>query len=262
MTKRHITIFNKRDLLLHVTSFLVERDIAIICSTNKIVKKIVISSRFMPLYYRIYRLSFTNLMKLYDDKSNIIHDNADKIRSRYDISNLALIIKTAKQNCKCDSLRLCMEVESLWMKNELLFAQNHCSACLIYRDLLEIECLHDILQVNIQPHYKYIHHVRVYNYVNYVKIIIRPVPTYTFYPYMADYPYMVDYPNNIEKIVGKYIAKAKLFKINNLPHQRHTHHQTQSQQYKSNRKHYVAHKYPKIMNLRHVNTRNKIIKSR
>ncbi|AYV78993.1 MAG: hypothetical protein Faunusvirus1_13 [Faunusvirus sp.] len=223
-------IFDKRDILLYITSFLDEVEVAILCSVNKVTKQIVINSRYIPLYYQIHQLSFREILNMVLKLNNLIARNCDIIAERYNLLNLIYDIKLfRKQYCTCKLSR----VTSLMLLcgyscTDIL---QNCAICELYNCLFRIN-LCRLTDADMKIYHKY----RQYRH---------PQRTYYITHFFDTNPF-----NNIK------IAKhAQLFTMG----KRQAKIYRQPAPPKSKNK---TGKIYKITNVHHVNARNKIIKTR
>jgi hypothetical protein len=83
-----ITIFNNRDLVLYIATFIEQFDIFKLCLVSSITRKIILASSQIPLYHQIRLFSSHQLIVNYHSKKSILRNNIDTINNNPYIKSL------------------------------------------------------------------------------------------------------------------------------------------------------------------------------
>ncbi|AYV79087.1 MAG: hypothetical protein Faunusvirus2_34 [Faunusvirus sp.] len=84
----NVTIFNRRDLIVHVTTFMQQLDIFKLCLVSCVTRKIILSSREIPLYHQIKSIPLHYLIDTYHLETSILRNNIDIIDTNPYIKSL------------------------------------------------------------------------------------------------------------------------------------------------------------------------------
>ncbi|AYV79101.1 MAG: hypothetical protein Faunusvirus2_48 [Faunusvirus sp.] len=105
------TIFNNRQLVLHVATFMNQLDIFKLCLTSSVTRKIILTSNQIPLYHRIKLMPLHKLIEEYHLDESILRCNIDVIKKSPYIKSLLAELdfekgytenhKLLKQYCSC-----------------------------------------------------------------------------------------------------------------------------------------------------------------